>query len=54
MTAKTERDGDESTGTPSRYSNWGIVLRAVVLAAIITGAAYFATVGFLDLAYPPR
>jgi hypothetical protein len=54
MMADIERDGDESMPTPSVYSNWGIVLRAVVLAAIITGAAYFAMVGFMDLVYPPH
>jgi len=56
MVADTERerDGDENAPMPPVYSNWGIVLRAIVLAAIITGAAYFATVGFMDLVYPPR
>ncbi len=58
MVADTKREsdggGDESTPMPPVYSSWGIVLRAVVLAAIITGAAYFATVGFMDLIYPPH
>jgi hypothetical protein len=49
-----DRDGDDNVPIPPVYSGWGIVLRAVVLAAIITGAAYFATIGFMDLVFPPR
>ena len=52
----SERPLDADDPPPPRssiYSNWGLVIRAVVLAAIITGAVYFATAAVLDWVYTP-
>ena len=50
----TDRPLDADDPPPSRiYSNWGLVIRAVLLALIITGAVYYVTAAVLNSIYTP-